>query len=929
MLYLPYIVLMVDQVDTVAAGQLLSSSPLSSLFSLLPEEAMAKAGACCKFLFYTFSVFLNLFLLYLLFSSSLLDGPAHGALTWTKRPALEAEEVAAVTCSGHGRAFLDGFRNDGKPVCECYGCYKGADCSDFRPDGCTVHVDSGDPLFLERFWMQNKRMGGVVMSGWHRMGYQMIGEDMFSAELEKNLRLLHATIGNANATGKHIVFGVGAMQLLIASVYALSAGSSATGSAAKVVSHVPYYPAYRLQTHSFNGRDFEWGGDTTQWENNSDNSTKFVEFVTSPNNPDGHLREPKLTGPNTQVVHDRVYYWPHFTAIPAPADDDMMIFSLGKVTGHAGSRFGWALVKDEAVYKRLKDQVEMNVIGISHDTQLRALMLVKSILGKGGRDLFEFGHTTLRHKWERLNEVVSQSKRFSLQKISPQYCTYFRTMRQPSPGYAWIKCEREEETDCQEVLQAAGVFGNKGNFFGADRRYARLSLTKSQEDFELMLERIKGLVAEEEGAHNSPPDGALTWTKRPALEAEEVASVSCSGHGRAFLDGLRKDGKPVCECYGCYKGDDCSEFQPEGCSIHVDSGDPLFLERFWMQNKRMGGVMMSGWHRMGYYMIGEDMISAELERHLRLLHAAVGNANATGKYIVFGVGAMQLLISSIYALSAGSESPAKVVSNVPYYGAYRYQTTGFNGRDFEWGGDTAQWENNSDNSTKFVEFVTSPNNPDGHLREPKLRGPNTQLIHDRVYYWPHFTALQAPADDDVMIFSLGKVTGHAGSRFGWALVKDEAVYQRLRYQVELNVIGISHDTQLRALNIVKSMLGKGGSDLFEFGYTTLRHKWERLNEVVSQSKRFSLQKIPPLYCTYLRTVRQPSPGYAWIRCEREEETDCQEVLQAAGVIGNKGSLFGADIRYARLSLTKSQEDFELMLERIKGLIAEEGGALSI
>ncbi|KAG9456852.1 hypothetical protein H6P81_001360 [Aristolochia fimbriata] len=68
--------------------------------------------------------------------------------------------------------------------------------------------------------------------------------------------------------------------------------------------------------------------DTAQWENHNDNSTKFIEFVTSPNNPDGHLREPKLTGPNTQVIHDRVYYWPHFTAIPAPADDDVMIFDF-------------------------------------------------------------------------------------------------------------------------------------------------------------------------------------------------------------------------------------------------------------------------------------------------------------------------------------------------------------------------------------------------------------------------------------------------------------------------------------------------------------------------------------------------------------------------------------------------------------------------
>ena len=60
-----------------------------------------------------------------------------------------------------------------------------------------------------------------------------------------------------------------------------------------------------------------------------------------------------------------------------------------------------------------------------------------------------------------------------------------------------------------------------------------------------------------------------SWTKKAAAEAEAVASISCSGHGRAFLDGSILDGKPVCECNACYGGPDCSEFLPE-CIADAD-----------------------------------------------------------------------------------------------------------------------------------------------------------------------------------------------------------------------------------------------------------------------------------------------------------------------------------------------------------------------
>lgn len=56
---------------------------------------------------------------------------------------------------------------------------------------------------------------------------------------------------------------------------------------------------------------------------------------------------------------------------------------------------------------------------------------------------------------------------------------------------------------------------------------------------------------------------SLSWSRSAAAEAEAVASISCSGHGRAYLDGLVVNGKPVCECNTCYDGPDCSSYIPD------------------------------------------------------------------------------------------------------------------------------------------------------------------------------------------------------------------------------------------------------------------------------------------------------------------------------------------------------------------------------
>ncbi|XP_042483475.1 tryptophan aminotransferase-related protein 4-like [Macadamia integrifolia] len=359
-------------------------------------------------------------------------------------------------------------------------------------------------------------------------------------------------------------------------------------------------------------------------------------------------------------------------------------------------------------------------------------------------------------------------------------------------------------------------------------------------------------------------DGVVpSWSSKSAEEAEEVASIYCSGHGAAYLDGaLSQGGKPVCECNLCYGGPDCSQILPS-CPANADGGDPLFLQPYWIKHASSSAITVSGWHRMSYAFPDQTFVSAELVKHIQKLHEAVGNAVIDRKFILFGVGSTQLLHAAYYALSDDDRllKPVNIVARVPYYSMYKDQASMFKSSNFQWQGDASLWKNISNNSTNsFLEIVTSPNNPDSKLRQPVLQGSSVKTMYDHAYYWPHYSAIPTPANGDLMIFTLSKITGHAGSRFGWAVIKDADVYRRMTTYLQFNSMGVSHETQVRALELLKVVLEDEGRALFEFGYKVIADRWAKLNKIISASTYFSLQKLSPQYCTYLQDVHQPSPG---------------------------------------------------------------------
>lgn len=82
-------------------------------------------------------------------------------------------------------------------------------------------------------------------------------------------------------------------------------------------------------------------------------------------------------------------------------------------------------------------------MGVSRTTQLHVLQLLNVVVRDGGDNIFHFGHETLKKRWETLNKV---STRFSLQKIKPEYCNYFKKVRDFTPCKFLFSCKNKKES---------------------------------------------------------------------------------------------------------------------------------------------------------------------------------------------------------------------------------------------------------------------------------------------------------------------------------------------------------------------------------------------------------------------------------------------------------------------------------------------------
>ncbi|KAJ4807666.1 Tryptophan aminotransferase-related protein 2 [Rhynchospora pubera] len=362
-----------------------------------------------------------------------------------------------------------------------------------------INLDHGDPTMFEPFWKNAGDKATVIIPGWHTMSYFSDTSNLcwfLEPDFANQVRRLHRIVGNAVTHAHHIIVGVGSTQLIHALLFALSATN--TRHPVSVVSAAPFYSMYPGITDFLKSGLFRWAGDATSFKVNG--SSSFIEIVCSPNNPDGTLRRAVLSTEAGKLVHDLAYYWPQYTPMRGPADEDIMLFTVSKATGHAGTRIGWALVRDADIASRMVKFIEMNSIGVSKDSQVRAARILQVI--SDGYELpdpdsttsfFHFSRRLLADRWQRLRRAVEESGRFSLPQFSSEFCEFTKEHTETYPAFAWLRCDDESIEDCEGFFKSMKVLTRSGRHFGAGSEYIRISMLDRARNFDLFVERIASL----------------------------------------------------------------------------------------------------------------------------------------------------------------------------------------------------------------------------------------------------------------------------------------------------------------------------------------------------------------------------------------------------------------------------------------------------
>ncbi|XP_057496839.1 L-tryptophan--pyruvate aminotransferase 1-like [Actinidia eriantha] len=353
--------------------------------------------------------------------------------------------------------------------------------------------------------------------------------------------------------------------------------------------------------------------------------------------------------------------------------------------------------------------------------------------------------------------------------------------------------------------------------------------------------------------------------------------------------------------------------------INLDLGDPTLFQPYWSKVGDKCTITISGCQSLSYFANTKNLcwfLEQDLEEEIKRLHRVVGNAAVEDHHVVVGTGSTHLIHAALFALCSPDRSePTSVVCAAPYYSCYPEATNFLQSGLYKWAGDAQTF----DKDGPYLEIVTSPNNPDGTIREAVVKGGQGKLIHDLAYYWPQYTPITCCAHYDVMLFTASKCTGHAGSRIGWALVKDKDVARKMTKFIEVTTIGVSKEAQHRTAKILgvisDSCLHPGSNNFFEYGRRLMAERWEKLRVVMGRDELFTLPEYPQDYCLFTGEYSESHPGFAWMKSNENIE-DFEKFLRGHKILARNGSRFGGDPKHVRASMLCPEEEFELFIERL-------------
>lgn len=248
-----------------------------------------------------------------------------------------------------------------------------------------IDLAYGNPGFIQDIW--SDEIQPIHYHKTAQMPY-LLGKTILPA-LEDNIIKIHKKYKNCKITeNSHIIVTVGAVQALLAAMYALKIKD--VNNTLEIP--IPYW-----------GR-FNTFADNLGYFINSpkDDETNTVRLITTPNNPDGNL--------NNQLkadIRDACYNWPHYTKKPILLDDPITIFSLSKLSGHSSTRIGWAVVQDKDIADKMQEYVELFSSGVSIESQSSAADILETLNDKDDY-ILQLAKKELDYRNKRIRQIVSK-----------------------------------------------------------------------------------------------------------------------------------------------------------------------------------------------------------------------------------------------------------------------------------------------------------------------------------------------------------------------------------------------------------------------------------------------------------------------------------------------------------------------------------------
>lgn len=323
------------------------------------------------------------------------------------------------------------------------------------------------------------------------------------------------------------------------------------------------------------------------------------------------------------------------------------------------------------------------------------------------------------------------------------------------------------------------------------------------------------------------------------------------------------------------------------------------LNEWWQKEKR---VITYNTADQASYLIGA---LKDLETAVRELHTITSpHQKIDGVELVFGTGATQVINALIYAVSLyHSRRRLYVTHKAPGYLEIKEAIDFLHSARASW----IPFEESSTIDPKdLLEFVTTPNNPDGEIRAAQTKA--AFVAHDRVNHWSLFLheddaiiGRETLEKDWVSIFSLSKMLSFSGSRVGYAFVKEKKIADLMRQYIIVSTHGVARDGQFHCLSALRYLLDGKLSIYIDWVKEQLKTRWQRLQELLKSSPLLLLNTQGP---------------NAWIKAPHDAE---EYLRKKYNVEATYGPEYGATAEYARINLLARTTEFEEFLWRIAHL----------